>query len=202
MRWIFTILGVVLVIGLLIAIKGAQIGMLIGFGKQYEKDGPPPEAVSSALATEQVWEGTLSTVGSVASAKGVAVSADASGTVTRIAFESGQTVKEGDVLLEIDTKVERAQLATAIARRELANTTINRTRALAAKGALSPAQLDADESVLRTSGTEVEQIQAQIAKKTIRAPFSGKLGIRSVNLGQYLNPGTAITVASKIKIHP
>ncbi len=198
MRWIFTILGVVLVIGLLIAIKGAQIGMLIGFGKQYEKDGPPPEAVSSALATEQEWEGTLSTVGSVASAKGVAVSADASGTVTRIAFESGQTVKEGDVLLEIDTKVERAQLATAIARRELANTTINRTRALAAKGALSPAQLDADESVLRTSGTEVEQIQAQIAKKTIRAPFSGKLGIRSVNLGQYLNPGTAITVLESV----
>ena len=197
-RWILTVLGVVLVIGLLVAIKGAQIGMLIGFGKQYEKDGPPPEAVSSSLATEQDWEGTLSTVGSVASAKGVSVSADASGTVTRIAFESGQTVKEGDVLVEIDTKVERAQLATAIARRELANTTINRTRALAAKGALSPAQLDADESVLRTSGTEVEQIQAQIAKKTIRAPFGGKLGIRSVNLGQYLNPGTAITVLESV----
>ena len=108
MRWILTILGVVLVIGLLVAIKGAQIGMLIGFGKQYEKDGPPPEAVSSSLATEQEWEGTLTSVGSVASAKGVSVSADASGTVTRIAFESGQTVKEGDVLVEIDTKVDPA----------------------------------------------------------------------------------------------
>lgn len=198
MRWLLTIVGVVLVIGLLVAIKGAQIGKLIGFGKQYEKDGPPPEAVSSSIAVEQEWEGTLTSVGSVASAKGVSVSADASGTVTRIAFESGQTVKEGDVLVEIDTKVERAQLATAIARRELATTTINRTRALAAKGALSPAQLDADESTLRTSSTEVEQIQAQIAKKTIRAPFSGKLGIRSVNLGQYLNPGTAITVLESV----
>lgn len=198
MRWLLTIVGVVLVLGLLVAIKGAQIGTLIGFGKQYEKDGPPPEAVSSAVVGEEEWEGSLTSVGSVASAKGVSLSADAQGTVTRISFESGQTVKVGDVLVEIDTKVERAQLATAIARRELATTTINRTRQLAKTGAISAAQLDADESALTTSTTEVAQIEAQIAKKTVRAPFAGKLGIRQVNLGQYLQPGTPITVLESV----
>ena len=203
MRWLIAILGIVVVIGALVAIKGAQIGKLIGFGKQMEKDGPPAEAVATTVAVEQEWEGTLTAVGSVVTAKGVALSADAPGVVTAIRFESGATVKQGDVLVELDTNVERAQLSSAIARRDLANTTIARTRALAATGSISKAQLDADESALRTSTTDVDGIRAQIARKTIRAPFAGKLGIRSVNLGQYLQPGTAIVVletADAVKI--
>lgn len=194
MRWLIAILGIVVVIGGLAAIKGAQIGKLIGFGKQMEADGPPPEAVATAKAEEQAWEGSIDAVGSVATAKGVALSADLPGVVTAIRFESGDTVKSGQVLVELDTNVERAQLASAIARRELATTTIARTRQLAATGAISAAQLDADEAALRTSTTDVEGIQAQIARKTIKAPFSGKLGIRAVNLGQYLQPGTPITM--------
>ncbi|MBX3213674.1 MAG: hypothetical protein KF850_16670 [Labilithrix sp.] len=93
MRWVIAVTGVVVVIVLLVAVKGAQIGKLIGFGKQAEKDGPPPEAVSTAVAEEQEWEGTLTSVGSVASSKGVALAADAPGVVTRIHFESGATVK-------------------------------------------------------------------------------------------------------------
>jgi membrane fusion protein, multidrug efflux system len=193
-RWLITILGILVVVGTLVALKGAQIGMLIGFGKQAAADGPPPEAVSSALVEEQAWEGTLTAVGSVASAKGVALSTDVAGVVKKISFESGDTVKQGQVLVELDSNVERAQLASAIARRELANTTIGRTRSLAAKGAISQAQVDADESQLRTATTDVEGLQSQIGKKTIRAPFAGKLGIRSVNLGQYLQPGTSVTM--------
>lgn len=193
-RWLLTIVGIFVVIGTLTALKGAQIGMLIGFGKQAEKDGPPPEAVATAIAEEQAWEATLAAVGSIASTKGVALAADAPGVVTKIHFDSGATVKQGQVLVEIDANVERAQLASAIARKELAATTIARTRALAAKGAISQAQLDADEAALRTATTDVEGLHAQIAKKTIRAPFAGKLGIRSVNLGQYLQPGTPVTV--------
>ena len=198
LRWLLTILGILGVVGSLTAVKGSQIAMLIGFGKQAEKDGAPPEAVASAVADEQAWEGSLTAVGSVASAKGVALAADAAGVVTRISFESGATVKQGQVLVELDANVERAQLASAIARKDLALTTIARTRALAAKGAISQAQLDADEAQLRTATTDVEGLQAQIAKKTIRAPFAGKLGIRSVNLGQYLQPGTPVTVLETI----
>lgn len=193
-RWLLTVVGIFAVIGALVAVKGSQIGMLIAFGKQAEKDGPPPEAVGTAAAEEQAWEGTLTAVGSVATGKGVALAADAPGVVTRISFDSGASVKQGQVLVELDANVERAQLASALARKELATTTIARTRALSAKGAISAAQLDADESALRTATTDVEGLQAQIAKKTIRAPFAGKLGIRAVNLGQYLQPGTPVTV--------
>jgi len=164
-----------------------------------EHDGPPPETVATTTSEEQAWEATIPAVGNVASGKGVAISTDTPGVVTRISFDSGQTVKQGQVLVELDASVERAQLASAVARKDLATQNIGRTRALAGKGVLSPAQIDADESALRTATTEVEGIQAQIAKKTIRAPFAGKLGIRSVNVGQFLNPGAAVTTVETVE---
>lgn len=191
-RYVLAIVGILVVVGGLAAVKGAQIGMLIGFGKQMEKDGPPPEAVATTPAKVEGWEGTLSAVGSVASTKGVTLSADAAGVVQRIHFESGAMVKAGQVLVELDTSVERAQLASALARKQLATTTASRTKALVEKGAISAAQADQDEAALRTSTTDVEGIQAQIAKKTIRAPFAGRLGLKSVNVGQYLNPGAPV----------
>lgn len=199
MRYLIAILGVLVVVGGLGAVKAAQIGKLISFGKAAQAAGPPPEAVSSAVAEEQVWEATLTAVGSVASGKGVAIANDAPGVVTRIHFESGAVVKQGQVLVELDTSVERAQLASAIARRELAMTTAGRTRALGAQGAVSQAQVDADEAQLRTATTDVEAIQAQIARKIVRAPFAGRLGIRHVNLGQYLPPGTAVTTLESVE---
>jgi membrane fusion protein (multidrug efflux system) len=189
-----TILGILAVVGALAAVKGAQIGSMIAFGKKAQEAGPPPEAVGSAIAELQAWEGELEAVGSVATSKGVALSTDVSGVVTHIYFESGATAKQGQVLVELDSGVERAQLASAISQRELAATTLRRTKALAATGAVSPAQVDADETAMRGAATAVDAIQAQISKKTITAPFTGKLGIRSVNLGQYLNAGTPVTV--------
>ncbi|MBX3228629.1 MAG: efflux RND transporter periplasmic adaptor subunit [Labilithrix sp.] len=193
MRYVLVVIGVLAVIGALVAIKGAQIAKLIGFGKQMEAAGPPPEAVSSAIAEEQEWEELVTAVGSVATARGVSISSDIAGVIRAIRFESGATVKQGQVLVELDSSVERAQLAAAVSRREHAAVTADRARSLAQSGAISRAQLDADEAALRNATTDAEAITAQIAKKTITAPFSGKLGIRGVNLGQYLNPGTPIT---------
>jgi membrane fusion protein (multidrug efflux system) len=195
---VLTAVALIAVVAILASIKGAQIGSLIAFGKKAQASGPPPEAVGVARAEEQAWEGTLSAVGSVAAAKGVSVSNEAPGTVTRILFESGALVKEGQTLLELDTSVERAQLASAISRKELAATTAGRSRALVEKAAISQAQADNDENVLKTSKNEAETIQAQIARKTVRAPFTGKLGIRQVNVGQYLTPGTPITVLESL----
>jgi membrane fusion protein, multidrug efflux system len=160
MRYVLAIVGILAVIAGLVAVKGAQIGMLIGFGKQMEKNGPPPEAVGTTAARVEGWEGTMSAVGSVASTKGVTLSADASGMVQRIHFESGQTVKAGQVLVELDTSVERAQLASALARRQLATTTASRTKALVEKGAISAAQADADDAALRTSTTDAPESSA------------------------------------------
>jgi membrane fusion protein (multidrug efflux system) len=198
MRYFVAVLGLLLLIAGLAGIKAKQIGSLIAFGKEMQKAGPPPEAVNTAVSQEQTWEGTLRAVGSVAAVKGVEISNDAPGVVSRIAFESGAVVHQGQVLVQLDDRVERAQLASARARRELAELSAKRSRALAQSSAIAQSQLDGDESTLKTAAAESSQLEAQIERKIVRAPFSGRLGIRAVNLGQYLNPGTSLTVLEAI----
>jgi membrane fusion protein (multidrug efflux system) len=198
LRYILTIIGLLVIVGSLGFIKFSQISSLISMGKEMEAAGPPPEAVGSAVAESQIWEGTLSAIGSIASVKGVAITNDAAGVVTRISFESGGVVKQGQILVELDTAVERAQLGSARSRRDIARLTAERSRALLAERVLAQAQVDADEATLRTANAELEAIQAQIARKSVRAPFAGRLGIRNVNLGQYLAPGTQLTVLEAI----
>jgi membrane fusion protein (multidrug efflux system) len=199
MRYVIAILSLVAVLATLAGVKASQISMLIGAGKAMQKAGPPPEVVSTALVEQQSWEGTLTSVGSVVAARGVALSNDAAGVVTRLYFESGAAVKQGQVLVELDANVERAQLASIRARRQLADTSLKRTQALVNSGALAPAQLDNDESSFKSLSADENAIGAQIGRKLIRAPFSGRLGIRAVNLGQYLAPGTTITVLEDIQ---
>jgi membrane fusion protein (multidrug efflux system) len=193
-RYLVVIVGLLLLVGGLVLVKFSQISSLMAMGEEMQQAGPPPESVATALAESQAWEGTISAVGSVAAVKGVALSNDAPGVVTRINFESGSVVKQGQVLVELDTGVERAQLATARTRRDLAEVTVNRSRSLVAKNVLAQAELDNDEAALKTAAAEIAGIQAQIARKTVRAPFSGRLGIREINVGQYLAPGTTLTV--------
>jgi membrane fusion protein (multidrug efflux system) len=198
MRYVVTIIGLLLIVGALVFVKYSQISMLIGMGEAMASAGPPPEAVSTAPATVQTWEASLRAVGTVASAKGVQISSEVPGVVKKIGFDSGALVKKGDVLVVLDSRVERAQLSSAQVRRDLALTNVKRARTLGAAGAESQAQLDADENALRQATAELEVLRAQIARKTIRAPFAGRLGIRAVNLGQYLNPGTAITTLEAV----
>jgi membrane fusion protein (multidrug efflux system) len=193
-RYLLVALGLLVLIAMLAGLKGAQIATLIGAGKRAQAAGPPPETVSSRVAEQQTWNEMLQSVGSVASARGVSISNDAPGIVSKIAFESGKTVRAGQVLVELDTSVERAQLASARARRGLAATNAERTRILARSGAVAPAQKDADETQLASAAADEKALAAQIERKIVRAPFAGTLGIRLVNIGQYLAPGTPITV--------
>jgi membrane fusion protein (multidrug efflux system) len=199
MRILATILGLGVLVGALVSLKYAQIASLIGMAEAMEKSGPPPEAVATAHTAEQRWEETISASGTVASSKGVVVSNEIAGVVHSIAFDSGAVVERGDVLVQLDARVEKAQLAQAQVRRNLARTTAERARKLAASGAESQAQIDADENALAGANAEIEVLRAQIARKTIRAPFSGRLGIREINLGQYLNPGTTITTLEAVE---
>src|SRR4051812_29531931 len=102
-RYLLTFLGILAVLAALAAVKGAQIGKLIAFGKEAQRAGPPPEAVSTILADEQSWEDILSSIGSVATGKGVSLSTDVAGVVTQVRFESGAVVKQGQVLVELDS---------------------------------------------------------------------------------------------------
>lgn len=199
MRYVTAIAVVLLAVGGLAAIKADQIGQLIAFGEQAQAAGPPPEAVGTSRAETMTLEGTLDAVGSVVSARGVAVSTEVPGVVVAVNFESGQRVRAGEVLVELDTKVERAQLASAQARRDLARANLERTRTLVAKGIVTSQQRDDDVSALKAAKAEVQALQAQIALKSIRAPFDGTLGIREVNLGQYLSPGTSVALLETVE---
>ena len=133
-------------------------------------------------------------MGTVAAARGVTISTESAGVVRAIRFESGAKVRTGQLLVELDAGVERAQLASLKARLDLAASNATRTRNLVESGAYTKVQLETDEAQLKTVSADVEALKAQIDRKVVRAPFAGKLGIRAVNLGQYVNPGTPITV--------
>lgn len=200
MRYVIIIVGTIAVIAVLAGIKAKQIGTLIGFGEKMQAMGPPPEVVSTVRAERQSWERTLEAVGTITSSKGVDLSNDAPGVISKIHFESGQVVKKGQVLVELDTSVERAQLASIRARHKFAETATSRSRALVEAGAAAQAQLDTDESTLNSLGADAKALAAQIDRKIVRAPFAGRLGIRAVNLGQYLAPGTPITVLETTQV--
>ena len=186
-------MGVLSLLGGLGGLKAAQIKSLLAYGRAAAAMGPPPEVVGTMEAKEQTWENRLFSVGTIAPARGVTVSNDAPGVVTAIKFQSGQTVRRGQMLVELDSRVERAELASLRAQAGLARVSAGRTRALFKDDAVPKAQLDNAESALQSASANAAALQAQIDRKIVRAPFDGRLGIRLVNLGQYLNPGTAIT---------
>jgi membrane fusion protein (multidrug efflux system) len=191
-RYVVAIVGVLMVLGALAGIKWAQISTLMAFGAEAESAGPPPEAVGARAAEEQSWEIILPAVGTVESERGVTVAAEVPGVVEKIAFDSGAVVRKGQVLVTLDTDVERAQLAEARAQRGLADINAGRFRKLAAADAVPVSQRDQAETELEALTARVASLEAQIARKVVRAPFSGRLGIRQVDLGEYLAAGAPI----------
>src|SRR5947209_2290506 len=153
---------------------------------------PPPEAITTVVAKQDTWPATLNVVGTIAAVHGVTVSADLPGTVDQIKFDSGRSVRQGDVLVELDTRQERAQLAAMEAQRDLAKINYARMQQLVNEGVISKADYDKATAEQRQTGANVREIRATIERKTIRAPFSGVLGIRQANLGEYLSAGSPI----------
>ena len=153
---------------------------------------PPPEAVTSVVAQPEVWPATTGVIGTMEAVHGVMVSSDLPGTVTKINFDSGKAVHEGDILVELDTREERAQLASLEAQRDLAKVNYGRMEQLVKEGVISRVEYDQATAQQKQTEANVGQIRATIERKTIRAPFSGTLGIRKVNLGQYLSAGNAV----------
>jgi len=167
--------------------------------RNFAKFQPPPAAVTTVVAQQEKWPATLNAIGTVVAVQGVTVSADLPGVVDRITFDSGKSVRQGDVLVELDTKEERAQLAAAEAQRDLARITYERLKRLVNEGVMPQADYDQAESQQRAAEARVKELRATIERKTIRAPFSGTLGIRQVNLGQYLSAGTAVVPLQSLR---
>ncbi len=153
----------------------------------------PPTTVTAAPANEDNWEATLNASGSLLSVQGVTIGAEVPGKVVKIAFEPGATVKAGDILVQLDISTEEAQLRSAEASAALAKANLARARDLRQSNTNSPAELDAADAQAKQADAQAENLRAVIAKKTMRAPFAGRLGLRLVNLGQILREGEAIT---------
>jgi membrane fusion protein (multidrug efflux system) len=178
----------------------AVVIMALGFAKFRQIESavhagafqPPPEAVTSIVTQRGQWPASMTAIGTIEAVHGVMVSADLPGTVARINFDSGKAVREGEILVELDTRQERAQLASLEAQRDLAKVNFGRMQELVNAGVIS--RMDYDQATAQQKATEanVAEIRATIDRKTIRAPFSGILGIRKVNLGQYLPAGSPV----------
>lgn len=176
-------------------VKFRQISSAVQAASHFQ---PPPEAVTSIVAHTEQWPDTMGVIGTMEAVHGVTVSADLPGTVDKISFESGQFVHAGDVLVELDTRQERAQLAALEAQRDLAHTNFTRMQQLLDAGVISRADFDASAAQQKQTEANVAETRAVIERKTICAPFSGILGIRKVNLGQYLAAGNAIVVLQSL----
>jgi membrane fusion protein (multidrug efflux system) len=187
-RMLITAGVLLLVVASLAFIKYRQIQAAIAGGAW----SPPPEAVTTAKAEQSEWEGRLHAIGTAEAVQGVTVSADLPGVVAGIEFESGRAVRKGEVLVRLDTTMERAQLESAIARRDLARLNLERVTQLRQKNANSQADLDRAGAEAKQAEASVAELEAVINRKTIRAPFAGVLGIRQVNLGQYLAGGDPV----------
>jgi membrane fusion protein, multidrug efflux system len=183
-------LGVVLLI--IAGLGFVKYKQFQGFKAQGASFAPPPTAVTTIIAKQETWPSTLRVIGTAAAIQGVTVSADLPGTVDKIHFESGKAVQVGEVLVELDTRQERAQLAAAQADWELAKINYGRQQKLVEQGVVARTEYDNADAQEKSTQARVGEIKATIERKTIRAPFSGILGIRQINLGQYLAAGQAI----------
>ena len=196
-RMILMLTVAAVVIGILGFVKFQQFQVAAGQAASFQ---PPPEAVTTVVATQEPWPATLGVIGTTAAVQGVTVSADLPGIVDRIAFDSGRSVRAGEVLVQLDTRQEQAQLTAAEAQRDLARLNFERMQGLIKDGAISRAEYDLAAAEQKQTEARVGEIRAMIDRKIIRAPFSGVLGIRQVNLGQYLSAGDAVVPLQSL--HP
>jgi len=191
---IIMILGVVLLFAAIAAVVVSGIMKQIAQGKI-----PQPAVVVTAMKVgPQEWQPQLNSVGSLRALRGVDVTTEIAGLVREIRFKSGDEVKAGSVLIQLNADSDLAQLASLKAAADLAQVTLTRDKVQLAAEAISQAQVDGDEADLKSKRAQVLSQQATVDKKTIRAPFSGRLGITLVNPGQYLNPGDKVVTLQTI----
>lgn len=178
----------VLIVGLA-GIKGLQFGTMIAMGESFS---PPPATVTAALVRKEIWETSFSTIGTLDAIKGVQVSAELPGKIVEIHLVAGAKVKAGALLAQQDTSSEEALLRAANAAAKLTHISLNRNQELLSKKMIPQAEYDASVAQHEQAIAQAENIKSNIAKKTLRAPFSGRLGTHRIDIGQNLKEGESI----------
>ena len=163
---------------------------------------PPPVPVAVAKARLSMVPRSLSGIGTLASVREVTIATEVAGTVVAIEFQSGQSVRAGQPLIRLDDRLERAELAAMQAQRRLAEQTLERTRTLRERSVTPQATLDQAQAQVEQLAANAQRVQVTIDRKLVTAPFDGELGIRQVDLGQFLSPGAAIvTLTDLTRLH-
>jgi membrane fusion protein (multidrug efflux system) len=191
---------------IMLIIAGAIMGGVVAFqgfkntmiAKGIKGSSNPPQTVSTVVAQESTWQPTVEALGSFSASQQASLSAEVSGLVTSIQFDSGQKVYAGQTLVELNPGPLKAQLAQLEAQAALAELNLRRDEAQLKVQAISQAAVDTDRATLKSARAQVAAQKALIAQKTISAPFPGQLGIRQVNLGQYLAPGAPVVTLQKL----
>jgi len=194
-RILLTMSGLVVLIAALTAVKVLQIGAMIDQGKKFV---PPPETVTTSVVRPESWETALTAIGSLSAVQGVTVAAELPGKVVKIVFVPGNPVKKGDLLIHQDTTSEEAQLPGAVAQTKLTRGELERAVKMLSEKIISQADYDRAMAAHEQAMALANNIRATIAKKAVRAPFSGRLGIRQVNLGQILKEGDPIVTLQSL----
>jgi membrane fusion protein (multidrug efflux system) len=189
----------------MLLLAGIVFGGIFGFQafkskmvRKYMSAGQPPQTVSAVRVQFQQWQAENSAVATLRAARGADLAPEVAGTVQEIRFESGDNVKAGVPLVQLNADSDIARLKSLEAAAALAETTYRRDTEQFKIEAVSKATLDADAANLKSANAQVEEQRALVAKKLIRAPFEGRVGIRSVDLGQYLSPGTKIVTLQSL----
>lgn len=188
-RIFVTLFGLIVVIGALVVVKGLQFKAMADMGASMVS---PPEVISTTVVEQTEWEQTRHTVGTLEAQKGVTITAEFTGRVDEILFTSGAEVQEGDILIQQNIDAEKAQLRSAEASMALAKANLQRSKELLTKRVVSQSQFDASDAEYKAAQAQVENVQVTIDRKSIRAPFTGRLGIRQVNEGEDLSPNQPI----------
>ena len=189
------VLGLVAIAVIIFGIKGWQIASMIGAAKSMQM---PPTTVTSFTVEQVEWQPRLDAVGTISPVQGATISAEMPGTVAEVLFQSGTPVKQGDMLLKLDTSAEEAQLRSAQADFELAQNEFERAKDLADRRVISKAEFDAASARFAQAQAAVQNAESAIAKKQIRAPFDGIAGIREVNVGQMVPVGQRLVTLQSL----
>jgi membrane fusion protein (multidrug efflux system) len=182
------IVVLLLIFGGIFGFKFLQIRQMMS---QMSQPRPPATVASSEVRIEQ-WQPTLQAIGSLVAVNGIEVSSEVDGVISEIHFESGQQVQRGDPLVRLDDNVDRAALEALRAAARLAEVQFKRATELLPKKAVSKSSYDESKAAYEAALALVHEQQARVARKTIRAPFSGLVGLRLADLGQFLKAGAAI----------
>jgi membrane fusion protein (multidrug efflux system) len=192
------IIAVIAVVVLVLLVAGIKAWQIMGYIAAAKKNGAPAQTVTTTVASSSDWQPEVNAVGSVRAVRGVDVTTEVTGLVRSLEFRSGDEAKRGQVLVRLNADADIATLHSLEAAADLAATVYERDKLQFEAQAISQAQLDADAADLKNKRAQAAAQAALVEKKVIRAPFDGRLGITTVNPGQYLNTGDKVVTLQEL----